>query len=218
MALERCGAAGDYCRGGGGKQARRKASSRCACTVPRRPSSRPATGLSRRSARKWNRRLGAVEQGAAALECCGAAGDYGRGLAGKQVRCAGRWADRGAAGQQPGSAAGARGSGAAGARARPNVEVNRRAEGTSELNRRLGDGEKGAVALERCGFAGDYGLDLAGRQERRKASSVCPSSVQMAKQQASNWEASPEHVEVDPQKPERGLTLRLTGVPKARPS
>ena len=42
-----------------------------------------------------------------------------------------------AAGQQPGSAAGARGSGAAEARARPNVEVNRRAEGTSELNRRL---------------------------------------------------------------------------------
>ena len=34
---------------------------------------------------------------------------------------------------------------------RPNVEVNRRAEGTSELNRRLGDGEKGDWALERCG-------------------------------------------------------------------
>ena len=39
---------------------------------------------------------------------------------------------------KPGSAAGARGSGTAEARARPNVEVNRRAEGTSELNRRLG--------------------------------------------------------------------------------
>jgi len=52
-----------------------------------------------------------------------------------------------AAGQKPGSAAGARGSGAAGARARPNVEVNRRAEGTSELNRRLGDGVKGNWAL-----------------------------------------------------------------------
>jgi len=63
------------------------------------------------------------------------------------------------------------------ARARPNVEVNRRAEGTSELNRRLGAVGQGAVALERCGFAGDYGLDLAGRQERRKASSVCPSSA-----------------------------------------
>ncbi|MBT9161210.1 MAG: hypothetical protein DDT26_02514 [Dehalococcoidia bacterium] len=43
-----------------------------------------------------------------------------------------------AAGKQPSSAAGARGSGTAAARARPNVEVNRRAEGTSELNRRLG--------------------------------------------------------------------------------
>ena len=49
-----------------------------------------------------------------------------------------------AAGQQPGSAAGARGGGTAEARARPNVEVNRRAEGTSELNRRLGAGVKGA--------------------------------------------------------------------------
>ena len=58
-----------------------------------------------------------------------------------------------AAGQQPGSAAGARGGGTAEARARPNVEVNRRAEGTSELNRRLGDGVKGDWALERCGAA-----------------------------------------------------------------
>ena len=62
-----------------------------------------------------------------------------------------------AAGPQQGGPAGARGSGAAEARARPNVEVNRRAEGTSELNRRLGDVEKGAAALERCGVAGDYG-------------------------------------------------------------
>jgi len=62
-----------------------------------------------------------------------------------------------AAGQQQGSPSGARGSGAAEARARPNVEVNRRAEGTSELNRRLGAVGKGAAALERCGFAGDYG-------------------------------------------------------------
>ena len=37
------------------------------------------------------------------------------------------------------------------------------------------------------------------------------------KQQASNW-ALPEREEVERQKPERGLTLRLTGVPKARPS
>jgi len=71
-----------------------------------------------------------------------------------------------AAGQQPGSAAGARGSGAAEARARPNVEVNRRAEGTSELNRRLGAGAKGDWALERCGAAGDYGRGLAGKQAR----------------------------------------------------
>ncbi|MBT9162937.1 MAG: hypothetical protein DDT27_01502 [Dehalococcoidia bacterium] len=53
-----------------------------------------------------NRRLGAVGQGAVALERCGVAGDYGRGLAGRQAQCAGRWTDRGAAGQQPGSVAG----------------------------------------------------------------------------------------------------------------
>jgi len=52
----------------------------------------------------------------------------------------------------------------AAARARPNVEVNRRAEGASELNRRLGAGEKGDWALERCGAAGDYGWGLAGKQ------------------------------------------------------
>jgi len=51
-----------------------------------------------------------------------------------------------AAGQQSGSVAGARAGGTAEAKPRPNVEVNRRAEGTSELNRRLGDGAKGAVA------------------------------------------------------------------------
>ena len=75
-----------------------------------------------------------------------------------------RCPDGQAAGQQPGSAAGARGGGTAEASARPNVEVNRRAEGTSELNRRLGAGAKGAVALERCGVAGDYGRGLAGKQ------------------------------------------------------
>ena len=37
-------------------------------------------------------------------------------------------------------------------------------------------------------------------------------------QQASNREASPEHAAVERQKPERDLTLRLTGGPKARPS
>jgi len=41
---------------------------------------------------------------------------------------------------------------------------------------------------------------------------------QTGEQQTSNREASPEHAEEEQQKPERGLTLRLTGVPKARPS
>ena len=41
---------------------------------------------------------------------------------------------------------------------------------------------------------------------------------QTGEQQASNRVAPPEHAEVDRQEPERGLTLRLTGVPKARPS
>ena len=123
-----------------------------------------------------------------------------------------------AAGQQPSSAAGARGGGAAKARARPNVEVNRRAEGTSELNRRLGDGAKGDWALERCGVAGDYGRGCAGKQTRRKASSMCLCRSTKAKQQASNPESPPEREEVEPQKAERGLTLRLTGAPKARPS
>jgi len=59
--------------------------------------------------------------------------------------------------KQPGSVAGARGGGTAEARARPNVEVNRRAEGTSELNRRLGAVGQGAAAFARCGAAGDYG-------------------------------------------------------------
>jgi len=48
--------------------------------------------------------------------------------------------------------------------ARANVEVNRRAEGTSELNRRLGAVEKGAGALERCGAAGDYCRGGGGKQ------------------------------------------------------
>jgi len=81
------------------------------------------------------------------------------------------------------------------------------------------------VALERCGFAGDYGRGLAGKQARQKASAVCPFRFTKAEQQASNREqqasnreASPEHAEVEQQKPKRGLTLRLTGVPKARPS
>jgi len=119
-----------------------------------------------------------------------------------------------AAGQKPGSVAGVRGSGTAEARARPNVEVNRRAEGTSELNRRLGDGVKGAVALERCGAAGDYGWGVAGRQARRKASSMCLCLSTKVKQKASNREALPERAEVERQKPERGLTFAITGVQK----
>ena len=63
-----------------------------------------------------------------------------------------------------GSTAGAHGGGTAEASARPNVEVNRRAEGTSELNRRLGDGAKGDWALVRCGAARNYGRSLAGKQ------------------------------------------------------
>ena len=45
-----------------------------------------------------------------------------------------------------------------------------------------------------------------------------PGGGQTGEQQASNRVAPPERVEVERQKPERGLTLRLTGVPKARPS
>ena len=45
-----------------------------------------------------------------------------------------------------------------------------------------------------------------------------PERSTKAQQQASNCTAPPEHAEVERQKPERGLTLRLTGVPKARPS
>jgi len=41
---------------------------------------------------------------------------------------------------------------------------------------------------------------------------------QTGEQQASNRAASPEHAEEEQQKPKRGLTLRLTGAPKARPS
>jgi len=104
-----------------------------------------------------NRRLGDGAKGAAALVCCGVAGDYGRGLAGKQALCAcavpRRPSSRPATGQRSRSARARN----ADTQPRPNVEVNRRAEGTSELNRRLGAVEKGAGALERCGVAGDYG-------------------------------------------------------------
>ncbi len=45
-----------------------------------------------------------------------------------------------------------------------------------------------------------------------------PERSTKAKQQASKRAASPERADVERQKPERGLTLRLTGAPKARPS
>jgi len=45
-----------------------------------------------------------------------------------------------------------------------------------------------------------------------------PERSTKAKQQAGNRAASPERAEVEQQKPGRGLTLRLTGGPKARPS
>ncbi|MBT9160728.1 MAG: hypothetical protein DDT26_02024 [Dehalococcoidia bacterium] len=85
---------------------------------------RPNVEVNRRAegTSELNRRLGAVGQGAAALERCGVAGDYGRGLAVKQAQSAWRWADRGVTGQQPDRAAGARGSGTAEAKARPNVQ------------------------------------------------------------------------------------------------
>jgi len=141
---------------------------------------RPNVEVNRRAegTSELNRRLGAVEKGVAALERCGAAGDCGWGRGGRQAACGAEgshsWMR---AGQQPGSLAGARGSGAAKAKARPNVEVNRRAEGTSELNRRLGAVEKSAVALELCGFAGDYGRGLAGKQARcARAAPRWPSS------------------------------------------
>jgi len=104
------------------------------------------------------------------------------------------------AGQQPDSAAGASGGRTAEARARPNVEVNRRAEGTSELNRRLGDGEKGDWALVRCGVAGDYGWGCAGKQARWKASSMCLFRFTKDEQQASNRAVPPEHDGVECQK------------------
>ena len=101
-----------------------------------------------------------------------------------------------AVGQQPGSVAGVRGGGAAEARARPNVEVNRRAEGTSELNRRLGAVGKGAEALERCGPR-----RRLWPRPCRKASSMCLCCSTKAEQQASNRVASPEPEGVENRNP-----------------
>jgi len=129
-----------------------------------------------------------------------------------------------AAGQQPSSAAGARGGGATEARARPNVEVNRRAEGTSELNRRLGAVGKGTAALERCGAAGDYGWSLAGKQAQCawRWADRGAAGQQLGSRESRAASRQPRRAAGDrgggTGKPNRGLTLRLTGVPKARPS
>jgi len=65
-----------------------------------------------------------VVQGAVALERCGVAGDYGRALQESKLDVPILFHEGRAAGRQPGSAAGARGSGTAETRARPNVEVS----------------------------------------------------------------------------------------------
>ena len=52
----------------------------------------------------------------------------------------------------------------------------------------------------------------------RNASSMCLCRSPKAEQQASNRAALPKHAQEEQQKPKRGLTLRLTGGPKARPS
>ena len=189
-------------RGGGTAEAR---------TRPNVEVNRRAEGTS-----ELNRRLGAVEKGAAALERCGAAGDYGRGGGGRQAKDAARTIPR-----RPSSRPATRKRSRSAMRwswetqPRPNVEVNRRAEGTSELNRRLGAVEKGAAALERCGADGDYGWGCGGTQALWHCREGGGHTVE---QQACNRVASPESEEVEQQEPERGLTLRLTGAPKARPS
>ena len=59
---------------------------------------------------------------------------------------------------------------------------------------------------------------MAGALQESKRSGIAGRG-QTEEQQASNRAASPESEEVERQKPERGLTLRLlTGGPKARPS
>ena len=129
---------------------------------------RPNVEVNRRAegTSELNRRLGAVEKGAVSLERCGAAGDYGRGLAGKQARRAcvvpRRPSSRPATEQRRRSPR----VWYVEVKPRPNVEVNRRAEGTSGLNRRLGAGVKGDWALDCCGAAGDYGWGGGGKQAR----------------------------------------------------
>jgi len=57
---------------------------------------------------------------------------------------------------------------------------------------------------------------MAGAVEERKR--CVPEFSSKAEQQASNRAAFPESEEVEQQESKRGLTLRLTGGPKARPS
>ena len=173
-ALERCGAAGDYGRGCGGKQARcagRWADWGAAGQQPSSAAGARGSGTAEARARPnvevMVRRVTGPWNAAALPEIMA-------GALQESKRCVPvPFSEGRAVGQQPGSVAGARGGGTAEARARPNVEVNRRAEGTSELNLRLGAGAKGDWALERCGVAGDYGRGLAGKRARWNASSMC---------------------------------------------
>ena len=70
----------------------------------------------------------------------------------------------------------------------------------------------------RCGVAGDYGRGCARKANAEEGKLDVPERFTKAEQQASNRAAMPESEEVGQQEPERGLTLRLTGGPKARPS
>jgi len=54
--------------------------------------------------------------------------------------------------------------------------------------------------------------------KRDGAQARCACTVPRRPSSRPAAEALPEREEVEPQKPERGLTLRLTGGPKARPS
>ncbi|MBT9161339.1 MAG: hypothetical protein DDT26_02644 [Dehalococcoidia bacterium] len=58
--------------------------------------------------------------------------------------------------------------------------------------------------------------NMAGALQESKR--CVPERSTKAEQQASNQAPSPEREDVEQEKPERGLTLRLTGGPKARPS
>jgi len=107
-----------------------------------------------------------------------------------------------AAGQRHGSAAGARGRGMWKPERGLTYEVNRRAEGTSELNRRLGGGAE-------CCYLRPLRCWRLWPGQCQKASAKCPLCSLNAEQQADNREAPPEHAEVERKKPERGLTYEV---------